>query len=95
MYKRIFYALAITVAGVAAAQTAPQPDPRDPKAPVQPAEYRSAFADYRRYSEPEIADWRAVNDEVARVGGHLGIVRARREATKPAPKSPGHGTHHK
>lgn len=95
MQKRTLCALAIVVAGAAAAQDAPQTDPRDPKAPVQPAGYRSAFTDYRPYDEPEIANWRAVNEEVGRVGGHLGIVRGQREASKQAPKPPAHGAHHK
>jgi hypothetical protein len=96
MQKRTMLgALAMVVAGAAAAQNAPQPGPADPKARTQPAEYRSAFTDYRRYSEPEIADWRAVNDEVARVGGHLGIVRGQREDDKGRPKPPAHGMHNK
>ena len=93
--RTMFGALAILVAGAAAAQNVPTADPRDPKAPVQPAEYRSAFADYRPYNEPDIADWRTVNEEVGRVGGHLGIVRGQRDAAKPAAKPPAHGAHHK
>jgi len=93
--RTMFGALAIVVAGATAAQNAPQTDPRDPKARVQPADYRSAFADYRPYNEPEIANWRAVNEEVGRVGGHLGIVRGEREAAKPEAKPPAHGAHHK
>ena len=93
--RTMFGALAIVVAGAAMAQNAPQTDPRDPKAPVHPAEYRSAFADYRPYNEPEIANWRGVNEEVGRVGGHLGIVRGQHDAQKPASKPPAHGAHHK
>ena len=95
MYKRTLCALAMIVAGAAAAQNAPQPDPADPKARAQPVEYRSAFAGYRPYGEPEIASWRAANEEVGRVGGHLGIVRGQREATKGAQKPPAHGMQHK
>lgn len=95
MYKRIFGALAAAVTGAAVAQNAPQPNPADPKAPVPPVEYRSAFADYRPYHEPEIAPWRAVNEEVGRVGGHLGIARGQRDAAKGAPKPPAHGMQHK
>ena len=36
-------------------------------------DHRSAFAEYRAYQDPSIADWRATNDEVARVRGHVGI----------------------
>lgn len=96
MHKRIMWgALAMVVAGAAAAEKAPPPSPADPTGRAQPAQYRSAFADYRRYDEPEIADWRAVNDEVGRVGGHLGIVRGQREAAKEQPKPPARGMHHK
>ncbi|TAK88073.1 MAG: hypothetical protein EPO20_01160 [Betaproteobacteria bacterium] len=95
MQKRIFCALAMIVAGAAAAQNAPQANPRDPKAPVPPLEYRSAFADYRPYKEPEVAPWRDANEEVGRVGGHLGIVRGQQEAAKAGPKPPMHGMQHK
>lgn len=95
MQLRTLCALAMCLAGAAAAQNAPQTDPRDPKASARAAEYRSAFADYRPYQEPEIADWRALNDEVGRVGGHLGIVRGKRDAAKDKPKPPAHGMHPK
>jgi hypothetical protein len=49
----------------------------------QPLAYESAFETYRPYREEPVADWRAVNDEVGRVGGHAGIVGG----------ASGHGTH--
>ena len=78
MYKQMLFALAAAIAGSAAAQA--RPDPADAKAKAPPVEYRSAFEGYRPYAEPELAPWRAVNEEVRRVGGHLGIVRT----SKPA-----------
>ncbi|MGZ8209723.1 MAG: hypothetical protein ACXWUH_04380 [Burkholderiales bacterium] len=36
--------------------------------------YESAFSGYRAYRDESIADWRAINDEVGRIGGHIGIV---------------------
>jgi hypothetical protein len=51
------------------------PDPADPSAPAPAAAYHSAFEGYRGYREEPLADWRAVNDEVGRVGGHAGIFR--------------------
>ena len=86
MHKRIMWgALAMGVAGAAAAQGTPPPP-----------EYRSAFADYRPYKEPVIVDWRAANEEVGRVGGHLGIVRGqKKDAGKDKPKPPTHGMQHK
>jgi hypothetical protein len=92
MYKGIALALAATVAGAAAAQSAAKPDPADPKARVPSLEYRSAFTGYRSYAEPELAPWRAANDEVGRVGGHVGMHR-QGGATKPAAKPPAHGEH--
>lgn len=94
MYKGILFALAATIAGDAAAQTTAKPDPADPKVRTPPVEYRSAFAEYRKYSEPELAPWRAANQEVAAAGGHVGIARAQRKeedkAQKPAAKPPAH-----
>lgn len=92
MYKRTLCALAVTVAGAAVAQNAPQPNPADPKARVPPVEYRSAFAGYRPHAEPELAPWRAVNDEVGRIGGHVGMQR-KGAAGKSAPKPPVQGEH--
>ena len=81
MRKSICFALAL-VAGAAVAQEK-RPDPKDPKAKAPPVEYRSAFEGYRRHAEPELAPWRAVNEEVERVGGHVGVLRAgEKEAAK-------------
>ena len=82
MYKSVCLALAVATAGAAAAQEK-RPDPKDPKAKAPPVEYRSAFEGYRPHAEPEIAPWRALNEEVGRVGGHLGIMR------KPKPEAQG------
>jgi hypothetical protein len=81
MRKSICFALAL-VAGAAVAQEK-RPDPKDPKAKAPPVEYRSAFEGYRRHAEPELAPWRVVNEEVERVGGHVGVMRAgEKEAAK-------------
>ena len=49
-------------------------------------DHRSAFAEYRAYQDPSIADWRATNDEVARVGGHVGIFGGASHAGHAAEK---------
>ena len=93
MSKGIVLLLAATAAGSAAAQ---QMNPGDPKARVPTVEHRSAFESYRRHAEPEVAGWRELNQEVGRVGGHLGIVRRQGDAPKPGAKAPvqgGHGDH--
>lgn len=59
MQRFSIVALALLAAGVAHAQ--PQ--------------YRSAFADYKPYSEPQLASWREVNDRVKAAA-----------AKKPAPE---------
>lgn len=63
-------------APLAAAQpAASHRDPADPAAPVPALQYQSAFEGYRGFRETPLAPWRDVNDEVARVGGHLGVLR--------------------
>jgi hypothetical protein len=93
MSKAVLFVPALVVAGVVAAQNAEPPNAHDPKAKVPPVEHRSAFEGYQRYSEPEVSRWRERNDEVGRVGGHVGMHRQQGGASKPAPKPPAHGEH--
>lgn len=44
--------------------------------------YRSAFADYRAYSEQPVASWREANDKVDQIGGWRAYAR---EASQPEP----------
>ena len=38
--------------------------------------FRSAFADYRPFSQEVVAkDWRKANDEVRDAGGHIGLMK--------------------
>jgi hypothetical protein len=83
-------ALAALTAGSAAAQE--RRDPADAQAKAPPVEYRSAFESYRPYAEPELASWRAVNEEVRNVGGHVGLMRGQGQE-KPPTKPPAHGAH--
>jgi hypothetical protein len=85
MHKALFFVIAATTAGPAAAQQ-PRPDPGDPKTKVPAVEHRSAFESYRRHTEPEVSGWREMNDEVGRIGGHLGMHR--QGTAKPAAKTP-------
>ena len=68
-----FAALA-AVAPLAAAQQ-PRPEPTDPTVPVPAFRYESGFGSYRGFRDEPLAPWRELNDDVARVGGHAGIVR--------------------
>ena len=78
MLKTTCFTLAAIFAGGAAAQNPARPDPADAKAAAPSHPYQSAFKDYRRYADPEVAGWRDVNDEMRRLGGHGGHL-------KPAP----------
>lgn len=87
-----FVALAASVP-LAAAQQASGKKPADPAAPVPQVKYESAFTGYTSYREQELAAWREVNDEVARIGGHVKMFGGAGHAghgsakpvTKPAP----------
>jgi hypothetical protein len=87
-----FVALAACVPYAAAQQA--RPDPADPEARVPQAAYDSAFVGYTPYREQDLAAWRDVNDEVARVGGHVRIFGgvghggAKSAPAKPAPAQP-------
>jgi len=81
MTKLMLYGLTAFAAGCAAAPERAGPDPSNPAAPTGSASYRSAFENYSGFKEQEPADWRQLNDEAARTGGHAGIFRAR-----PAPR---------
>jgi hypothetical protein len=75
MKHAYWLALAALAAGIAVAQEHERPDPADPQAPVTPVPYKSAFEGYRGLEEPKPTPWRVANDEAARVGGHIGILR--------------------
>lgn len=107
-YNRLFLAVAAAALMPSAlAQPAPRPAPTDPAAAAPAVRYESAFAGYVPHQEPEIAAWRDVNDEAARIGGHIGILRQSgmhggkpsAGSTSPSaapiparPAVPGHGT---
>ena len=75
MFYRLIAAAAIACAPLAAAaQAAAKPDPAKAKAATPAPAYESAFTGYRPYSDPELARWREVNDEMARLNGHVGHV---------------------
>ncbi len=67
--------LAALAAGSATAQTPVRPDPADPAARVAAPTYRSAFEGYKPVRSGEPKSWREANDETARIGGHIGILR--------------------
>ncbi len=76
--------LAALAAGHAVGKEEKRPDPADPRVPVPASPYRSAFEGYRSLEEPKLVPWREANEEAARIGGHVGILRgqAKREERK-------------
>lgn len=95
MKRAMLLLLAAAAGGAAFAQSGDANDPRAPGAKVPPVTYRSAFEEYRPYREQEIASWRAVNEEVARVGGHIGAIKnVEKPETSQAEEKPAAGGHH-
>ena len=79
--------IAALISAVAAAQDAAPRNPADPSFAVPAPSYDSAFSGYARQRDEKIAPWREVNDDVGRVGGHIGILRGA-APSKPAPAAP-------
>jgi hypothetical protein len=84
----------------ATAQLAPQqPDPLDANATVPASAYESAFKNYQaaagEQKSPDKA-WRAANDEMAKLGGHVGHMKDEAAASSaPAQAAPmDHSKHH-
>ncbi len=64
-------------------------DPLDSAAPVPPLEYRSVFSGYRPYQDVSAGRWREVNEQVGRLGGHVGhLAKPQPAAGKPQPEQP-------
>ncbi len=68
-------------------------NPTHPSAAVPAVKYESVFTGYLPFRDEKLAPWREVNDEAARVGGHLGIFggaagHAGHGTTKPTVQAP-------
>jgi hypothetical protein len=83
MKRAMLLLLAAAAGGAAFAQSGDANDPRAPEAKVPAVTYQSAFQDYRPYREQELASWREVNEEVARVGGHVGVMKNAEKPDEP------------
>ncbi len=90
-------ACAVIWTAPAIAQQHTNAHPANPQAAVPASPYQSAFTGYQSFRDEKIASWRDVNDEAARVGGHLGIfmggAHAGHGAIPQAPRAtPGKGS---
>jgi len=75
---------AALVSASAAAQTSATQAERAPRPAAGPYDSNSAYADYRPYREERLRSWREVNEEVARIGGHAGVMgKAAQQAARP------------
>ena len=81
-------ATALALAASAAAQTPsagvqPRLRPDDPAVKTPPPAPPSAFAGYRPFLDEPSPPWREVNDEVGRLGGHMGHMKGEAESATP------------
>ena len=87
----------IAIAGLAPAamaQDLSKSHPADPSAKVPDLKYESAFSGYSPYREEKLVPWRDVNDEVGRIGGHVGMFgggHGGHAGAKPGPAKPAAG----
>lgn len=92
----LYYAVAFTPLATFAQQPPAKSHPADPGATAPAATYESAFAGYLPYRDEKLASWRDVNDEAARVGGHIGIfggaAHGGQTSAKPAAQPQPSGT---
>ena len=70
----------------AAAQHATPSRPDDPDATVPVVPYESALNGYVKFREETLGPWRELNEEVARVGGHAGVLRGPEHVHGKRPK---------
>jgi len=93
-YAALLYcAAALTPFAATAQQRTTGLSPTDSGTAVPAVKYESAFTSYLPFREEKLAPWREVNDEVGRVGGHLGIFggaagHGGHGAAKPAVQPP-------
>lgn len=87
----VFAVAALAAAGIAAAQQTRATDPADPATAVPPVRYQSVYTGFRRQPDDKHTPWREANDDVRRLGGHLGHVPGTAAAPKPAPIAPAQG----
>jgi hypothetical protein len=85
MQHRHWLWLVALAAGNAGAQSAARPDPADPASRVPETAYRSAFDGYQKHELSKQVPWREANEEVHRIGGHVGILRGQGAQGEGAP----------
>jgi hypothetical protein len=97
-HRALALGAALALAVPVPAQAASSAHPADATAAVPPLVHLSALSGYKRLSEPPAADWKAVNQNVERIGGWRAYAReanssasapaAAASASAPVPKAP-------
>lgn len=87
LHAALLATIALLPAPPAFAQSSP-PRERPAEGALALPSHASPFANYRAYRDEERAVWRDVNDEVGRVGGHIGILRAEQADAVSRPAAP-------
>ncbi len=85
----MFRLLSVAALSAAAAGASAQPAG---SATTPDIEYRSAFDSYKAWNAQSPRNWREVNEEVERLGGHMGHLRSTPLAV-PAPTPPAPSPH--
>ena len=96
MQSTVVIVLLALVAASAAAQSPARHDPAGSKAAMPLRQYESVFKGYRPYVDPDVARWREANEDMGRLGGHVGHVPGSvppRGATPQPAKPPAHAGH--
>jgi hypothetical protein len=87
MQRLVVISLAFVGASAAQAQADSPRQPTDPRLAAPTPQYRSAFADYQAYREPEVGNWRQANEEVKSAEGQ-GEHGAKAETEGKPPAKP-------
>ena len=85
------FALALAPLAAVAQDKPTQAEPADPAAAVPASRYESAFHNYRAFvdsNEPPAKAWRAANDEMGRLGGHMGQIDGTPASANPGGSQP-------
>ncbi len=73
---------AVTALSVSAQMaTAPAPVSRPAASSAQQGPYKSAFQDYRPYTDDKLSDWKESNDTVGAIGGWRAYAKQAQQAT--------------
>ena len=71
---------ALLVSGCSTPLPAVDPDPANAANPAPAQKYQSVFTNYRGFAEIAPIPWRRANERAARLGGHVGILKAPADA---------------